>query len=71
MAFVQHFQALSTGHANSMERSIMEGNTVLHEREGEILTSPTGELNVFSCGCPCPALVWNTFKAAELSGQCD
>ena len=28
MAFVPHFQALSSGHANSMEMNIMEGNTV-------------------------------------------
>lgn len=74
MAFVPHFQAFSTGHASSMEGNIMEGNSVLHDREREILTSPTGQFCSFSCGSPCPAyraasLSCDAFKAADFSGK--
>lgn len=69
MGFVLHFQALSTGHASSMERNIIEGNTVLNERKGEILTSPAEKFNTFSCGSPCLALSCDIFKAADFSGK--
>ena len=59
MAFVPHFQVFSTGSACCAEKNIMEGNSVLHDREGEILTSPAGKFSS------------EAFKAAEVSGKCD
>lgn len=38
MAFVPHVQVFSTGHARNIEGNIMEGNSLLNDREGEILT---------------------------------
>lgn len=72
MAFVPHFQAFSTGQASGIERNIIEGNSVLHDREGETLTSPTGKLCPFSRGSPGPArrVSCDAFEAADLSGKC-
>lgn len=72
MAFVPHFQAFSTGHTSSMERDIMEGNSVLHDREGEIPVSQMGWFFLWKptvlhtqSSVSCDAL-----KAADFSGKC-